>query len=108
LSEVTRQAVEELNYLGPFGEANPTPRFAATNVELVEPPRTMGEGDRHLSIRIRQNKTVMRAVAFGQGEWAEEIAAVKGPLSVSFTPVINSFRGFEKVELRLLDWKAAT
>ena len=108
LSEVSRRAVEELNYLGPFGEANPTPRFAATNVELVEPPRTMGEGDRHLSIRIRQNKTVMRAVAFGQGEWAEEIATVKGPLSVSFSPVINSFRGFEKVELRLLDWKAAT
>jgi single-stranded-DNA-specific exonuclease len=50
----------------------------------------------------------MRAVAFGQGEWAEEIATVKGPLSVSFAPVINSFRGFEKVELRLLDWKAAT
>lgn len=108
LSEVTRRAVEELSYLGPFGEANPTPRFAATNVELIEPPRTMGEGDRHLSIRIRQNKTVMRAVAFGQGEWAEEIATIKGPLSVSFAPVINSFRGFEKVELRLLDWKAAS
>lgn len=107
LSEVTRRAVEELNYLGPFGEANPVPRFAATNVELVEPPRTMGEGDRHLSIRIRQHKTVMRAVAFGRGEWAEEIAAVNGRLSVIFAPVINSFRGFESVELRLIDWKPA-
>ncbi len=107
LSEVTRRAVQELDHLGPFGEANPVPRFAATSVELVEPPRTMGDGDRHLSIRIRQNKTVLRAVAFGRGEWAEEIAAVKGPLSVSFAPVINSFRGFERVELRLIDWKAA-
>lgn len=107
LSEVTRRAVEELNHLGPFGEANPVPRFAATNVQLVEPPRTMGEGDRHLSIRIRQHQTVMRAVAFGRGEWAEEIAAVTGQLSVSFAPVINSFRGFERVELRLIDWKAA-
>lgn len=107
LSEVTRRAVEELNHLGPFGAANPTPRFAANNVELVEPPRTMGEGDRHLSIRVRQNRTVMRAVAFGRGEWAEEIAAVNGPLLISFAPVINSFRGFEKVELRLIDWKSA-
>jgi len=49
----------------------------------------------------------MRAVAFGRGEWAEEIAAVNGPLLVSFAPVINSFRGFEKVELRLIDWKSA-
>lgn len=107
LSEVTRRAVQELDHLGPFGEANPLPRFAATNVELVEPPRTMGEGNRHLSIRIRQHSTVLRAVAFGRGEWAEEIAAVNGRLSVSFAPVINSFRGFEKVELRLLDWKPA-
>lgn len=107
LSEVTRRAVQELDHLGPFGEANPVPRFAATNVELVEPPRTMGEGDRHLSLRIRQHQTVLRAVAFGRGEWAEEIAAVNGRLSVSFAPVINSFRGFEKVELRLLDWKPA-
>ncbi|MCH2211331.1 MAG: single-stranded-DNA-specific exonuclease RecJ [Fuerstiella sp.] len=105
LSEVTRRAVEELNHLGPFGEANPVPRFAATNVELAEPPRTMGEGDRHLSLRIRQHQTVMRAVAFGRGEWAEEIAAVNGHLSVCFAPVINSFRGFERVELRLIDWK---
>ena len=108
LSEITRRAVEELNRLGPFGEANPVPQFAATNVELVEPPRTMGEGDRHLSIRIRQNQTVLRAVAFGRGEWAEQISAVHGRLSVSFAPVINSFRGFERVELRLIDWKAAT
>jgi single-stranded-DNA-specific exonuclease len=106
LSEVTRRAVEDLNHLGPFGEANPTPRFAAANVELVEPPRTMGEGGRHLSIRVRQHSTVMRAVAFGQGEWAEEIAAVNGKLSICFAPVINSFRGFEKVELRLIDWKS--
>ncbi len=108
LSEITRRAVEELNHLGPFGEANPMPQFAATNVELVEPPRTMGEGDRHLSIRVRQHQTVLRAVAFGRGEWAEEIAAVRGRLSVSFAPVINAFRGFERVELRLIDWKAAT
>lgn len=108
LSEVTRRAVQELNHLGPFGEANPVPRFAASSVELVEPPKTMGDGDRHLSIRIRQNQTVMRAVAFGRGEWAEEIAAVGGRLSVSFAPVINSFRGFERVELRLIDWKAAS
>jgi single-stranded-DNA-specific exonuclease len=107
LSEVTRRAVDNLNHLGPFGEANPTPRFVASNVELVEPPRTMGEGGRHLSIRVRQYRTVLRAVAFGQGEWAEEIAAVNGKLSICFAPVINSFRGFEKVELRLIDWKPA-
>ncbi|MCL4104803.1 UNVERIFIED_CONTAM: hypothetical protein GTU68_034242, partial [Idotea baltica] len=104
-SEVTRQAVKELEHLGPFGEANPKPRFASTRVDVAEPPKTMGEGDRHLALRLKQHKTFLRAVAFGRGEWAEEIAAVDGPLSVSYVPQINDFRGFEKVELQLHDWK---
>jgi len=105
LSEVTRRAVVELEHLGPFGEANPKPRFAANRVDLMEPPKTMGEGDRHLSVRLKQHQTNLRAVAFGRGEWAAEMAAVKGPLAVSFVPQINSFRGYERVELQLHDWK---
>lgn len=105
LSEVTRRAVNELQHLGPFGEANPRPRFVTRRVDLAEPPRTMGEGDRHLSIRVAQHRTRLRAVAFGRGEWAAEIAEARGPLSISYAPQINSFRGFEKVELQLHDWR---
>ena len=64
----------------------------------------MGEGDRHLALKVCQHRTRLRAVAFGRGEWAEEIAAVNGPLSISFAPQINSYRGFESVELQLHDW----
>ncbi len=105
LSEVTRRAVMELHHLGPFGEANPKPRFAARRVDLAEPPKTMGEGDRHLALKVRQHRTNLRAVAFGRGEWAAEIAAVSGPLSISFAPQINSFRGYDRVELQLHDWQ---
>ena len=108
LAEVTLSAVQELERLGPFGQANPQPRFVANRVELAEPPKLMGEGERHLSIRIRQQGTVMRAVAFGRAEWAEELKAVGSPFSISFAPVINSFRGFNKVELQLIDWRPAT
>jgi len=105
LSEITRRAVVELEHLGPFGEANPKPRFAARRVELAEPPRTMGESGRHVAIKVKQNRTSLRAVAFGRGEWADEIAAVAGPLAVSFAPQLNSWNGFERVELQLHDWK---
>ncbi|MGE3315093.1 MAG: single-stranded-DNA-specific exonuclease RecJ [Planctomycetaceae bacterium] len=106
LADVTHRAVNELNKLGPFGEQNRKPVFAATRVELVEPPRKMGEGDRHLSLKVKQYGTVLRAVAFGRGEWADEIAAARGPLSISFAPGINHFRGQENVELQLVDWIA--
>ena len=105
LSEVNLLAVKELEQLGPFGEQNPMPRFVANKVQLAEPPKTMGEGDRHLSIRVKQHGTTMRAVAFGRGEWAAELQATTRPLSISFAPVINSFRGYDRVELQLIDWK---
>jgi single-stranded-DNA-specific exonuclease len=80
--------------------------FVSTRVELAEPPRTMGEGDRHLQVRLKHFGKTLRAVAFGKGDWAAEIAAAPGPLSISFAPVINRFRGQENVELQLIDWKS--
>ena len=107
LSEVTFPAVRELERLGPFGQENPQPRFVASRVELAEPPKTMGEGDRHLAIKVRQQGTTMRGVAFGRGDWAKQLQSTVGPISVTFAPVINTFNGFNKVELHLIDWKPA-
>jgi single-stranded-DNA-specific exonuclease len=106
LADVTPAAVRELDSLGPFGQENPRPAFVATNVELAGPPRTMGEGNRHLALSVRQHGGAsLRAVAFGRSEWAEGIAA-SGPLSLHFTAEINRWNGQERVELRLTDWQA--
>jgi single-stranded-DNA-specific exonuclease len=106
LADLTLKAVTELERLGPFGRANPRPVFASTRVELAEAPRKMGEGERHLDLRVRHYGKVMRAIAFGRGEWADEIAGLKRPFSISFAANINRFRGQENVELQLLDWQA--
>lgn len=105
LADLTLKAVTELDRLGPFGRSNPRPVLTSSRVELAEPPRKMGEGERHLSLRLKHYGKTLRAVAFGKGEWAEKIAAVAGPISISFAPSINRFRGQENVELQLLDWR---
>ena len=105
LHDLTHRAVKELDWLGPFGAAHHRPRFASSNVELVEPPKKMGGGERHLSLRVRDGSKVLRAVAFGKSEWADEmIEAIKGPFSICFTTNMNHFRGYESVELKLIDW----
>jgi single-stranded-DNA-specific exonuclease len=106
LADVTHRAVKELELLSPFGQDNRRPVFATTRVELAEPPRKMGEGERHLSLRVRQHNTTLRAIAFSRGEWAEPIAQLGGPFSICFAPCINRFRGSESVELQLIDWQS--
>ena len=65
----------------------------------------MGTNGHHLSLRFEQHGVTMRAVAFGGGEWEQELIAVDGPLSVAFQPVINHFRGRHTVEMHLVDWR---
>ncbi len=108
LADLTHRAVTQIDGLGPFGSENQRPVFSATRVDLAEPPKRMGGGERHLSLRVRHYGTTLRAVAFGKGDWADEIAAVDGPISISFAPNINRFRGQENVELRLIDWHPGT
>jgi len=106
LGELSVRAIKELEYLGPFGCENDRPIFVATGLELAEEPKTMGEGGRHLAIRVKHYGTIMRAISFGRGEWAEEMAATSGRLSVCFKPIINEFRGRESVELQIIDWRS--
>jgi single-stranded-DNA-specific exonuclease len=107
LADVTHKAIQDLEQLGPFGAENRRPLFAATEVELVGSPRKMGEGERHLSLLVRQFGTTLRGVAFGKADWADELAAAGGPVSICFEPTINAFRGEERVEFRLVDWRPA-
>lgn len=107
LSQLTMRVVQQIEQLAPFGQGNSRPVLCAGDVELAETPRRMGGGNRHLSIKVRQHQAVLRGVAFGKGEWADELAQVDGPIDIAFRPVINEFRGRHNVELHLLDWRVS-
>lgn len=104
-SSVTSEVVGWMERLAPFGAGNDRPLLAAAGVTLPGPPKTMGADGRHLSMMLSQHGVAIRAVAFGCGEWAEELGNLSGPIDVAFRPVINTFRGQRKVELHLVDWR---
>lgn len=107
LSALTMQAVGHIEQLAPFGQGNRRPLVCATGVELAEPPKRIGGGGRHLSLKLKQGGTAMRAVAFGGGDWETELNGAGGPLSVAFRPIINDFGGRRRVELQIADWRVA-
>ena len=108
LSAFTLQVVNQIERLAPFGEGNGRPLLCASGVRLVDPPQPIGSSGQHLSMRLSQHDVTLRAVAFGGGERAEELAALNGPLDVAFRPVINTFRGRSSVELHLVDWRTGS
>jgi single-stranded-DNA-specific exonuclease len=104
LQMLTRQTVEQIESLAPFGHGNSRPVLCATNVRIAGEPKRIGATGRHLSMMIDQHGVKIRAVAFGGGDWEEELSRVDGPLSIAFRPVINHFRGRVSVEIHLDDW----
>jgi single-stranded-DNA-specific exonuclease len=105
LASLTLRAVEQIEQLAPFGQGNHRPLLCASNVRLVEPPKRIGSSGRHLSMRLEQHGAKLRGVAFGNGDWADELAGITGPLNFAFKPVINNFNGRRTVELHVTDWR---
>jgi single-stranded-DNA-specific exonuclease len=105
LQMLTRQTVEQIENLAPFGNGNSRPIFCASDVRLSGGLKRMGSTGKHLSMMFDQYGVKMRAVAFGGGDWEEELARVEGPMSIAFRPVINHFRGRSSVEIHLADWR---
>jgi len=105
LTCLTHQTVQQIESLAPFGHGNARPVLCASNVRLAEPPKRMGGAGRHLSMTFDQHGVRIRAVAFGCGDWEQELAAVDGDLSIAFRPVINRYRGRASVEIHLDDWR---
>lgn len=104
LGNLTLSVMSELNKLAPFGQDNPRPVLCATGVRLVEPAKPMGDG-RHLSVTLGQHESRIRAVAFGKGEWLEQLADTSSLYDFAFRPVINEYRGYRSVELHLIDFR---
>jgi single-stranded-DNA-specific exonuclease len=102
--ELTLATLNQIERLAPFGQHNPRPLLCASDVTLAAPVQRIG-GGRHLALRLRQHGVVLRAVAFGVGDRADELDKVSGPLAVAFRPVVNDFNGCRRVELQLSDWQ---
>ena len=105
LNCLTRQTVQQIESLAPFGHGNLRPVLCASNVRLSDRPKRIGDAGRHLSMTFDQQGVKIRAVAFGGGDWEPELAAIDGEMSIAFRPVINRYRGRVSVEIHLADWR---
>jgi len=104
LESMTPALMNEIDRLEPFGEANESPILSSSNLRLAEPARRIGQDESHLMMRVRRGSQVLKALAFGMGSRADELAMGKD-VHVVYTPRWNTFRGTTQLELLVLDFR---
>jgi single-stranded-DNA-specific exonuclease len=105
LSSLTVNLVEAMAQLEPYGSGNPQPVFLAGDLQIVGDPQRVGGGERHLSCRVRQERTEMRVIAFGMADRVEGLMSAAGKCCLAFTPKINEWQGRKRVELEARDFQ---
>ncbi|MBL8866037.1 MAG: single-stranded-DNA-specific exonuclease RecJ [Planctomycetia bacterium] len=109
LVALTLPLIKELEKLEPYGADNPRPRFLAAGLEVVpDSARRLGTENRHLSFRVRQGSTTVKAIAFGMGERIDELLSAGGRCSLAFVPRVNEWQGRRSVEMEVVDLQAGS
>lgn len=98
LSDLTLDAINRIKSLSPFGPGNPEPLFYARSLEVIA-SRVVGKN--HLKLKVKQGRNVMEAIGFG----LSEKHPLEDRIDMVFTPEINRWKGYEKIQLRIIDLK---
>jgi single-stranded-DNA-specific exonuclease len=105
LSAMTPGLLEDLDRLEPYGAENRRPQFLAGGLQVQGEPRKVGQGERHLSFRVRQGSTSLKAIAWGMADRAAELMSAGGACCLAFTPKRNEWQGRVHIDLEVVDFQ---
>ena len=100
LSDVTKEMVESLSQLEPFGEGNKMPVFVFKNLK-IDSIRALSEG-KHLKLTLKDDNTIASAIGFNLGYMSEEYK-IGDKIDVVGVLEINSFNGVESLQINIKD-----
>ncbi len=104
VSDLTLEAVRELDRLAPFGPGNPRPRVRIVGARLAERPQVLGASGAHLKLLMKCSRSgaMVRVVAWNWGERREELASGM-EIEAVVSPRVSVWNGNTKVEPELGD-----
>jgi single-stranded-DNA-specific exonuclease len=105
----------KLTKLEPFGEGNPQPVFATYGVRVVE-SRTVGNGNRHLKLRLASSREAgsrsaghvsrltFDAIGFGMADFSPQLSPEK-TIDIAYNLLLDKWNGRQRLQLKLKDIK---
>ena len=100
LDEISKEMVDSLKELEPFGEENKTPLFVFKNLK-IDSIRALSEG-KHLKLTLKDNKNIVNAIGFNLGELSNDYR-IGDKVDVVGNLEINSFNGVENIQINIKD-----
>jgi len=105
LEEVTHRLLQEIGTLHPFGAGNPEPMFVGRGLEIMQ-ARVVGE--KHLKMTLRQGRSLaFDGIGFGMKSLEAQGISIRMPVDVAFTPEMNHWNGYDRIQLRIRDIRPA-
>lgn len=99
VSYITRELIEQISLLEPFGKGNTKPVFAQKGLRVLE-SRVFGKNRNVAKVKLMDpSGTVMDGVYFGEVEEFVRFIDGKDSISVTYYPEINIFRGRESIQI---------
>lgn len=98
VSYISRELVEQLSLLEPFGKGNVKPLFAQKNLSVLN-LRIFGKNHNVAKIKLTDGSGApVDAVYFGEAEKFAEFVKSHERISVTYYPEINSYQGRETLQ----------
>lgn len=102
LSDITRENIQRLDMLAPFGMGNPSPAFLLENVEKLS-CRRVGADEKHLKLSLRSGSEIREGIAFGMGDRMDNMPPnLRAVVRLSN----NEFRGRVTPQFEMVDCQA--
>lgn len=100
--DISKETIENLKLLEPYGEANHSPVFVYKNVK-VDSVRTLS-GEKHLKLHVKDGNYIFDAIAFNMGERKNSIH-MGDKVDILHYLELNRFNGLESIQLNVKDIK---
>jgi single-stranded-DNA-specific exonuclease len=105
LNEITLTLLREIGTLHPFGAGNPEPTFVVRDLNVLN-ARVVGE--KHLKMTVRQDGSLpFDSIGFGMKSLEDRGLSQNTPIDVACTPELNHWNGYDRIQLRIRDIRAA-
>jgi single-stranded-DNA-specific exonuclease len=105
LRTIGKDLLDGLQAMEPFGLGNARPVFYAAPIDLTEAPRIVK--DRHLSMTVRQDGRVFRAIAWRAAERVAALQENRSNLAMAFSVDRNEYQGETYLQLTVCDIRPA-